>query len=134
MGIVSSLGFGLEETFQSLKSCNSGIAPITHLSTVHKNDFVAGEIKNSTSQLAEICGKPGLNRTVLLSIMAAREALKQAGKNSSARTGLISSTTVGGMTNTELQYKNFIDGKNFPPFIEEHFSGKSFELQYDPLH
>jgi 3-oxoacyl-[acyl-carrier-protein] synthase-1 len=37
------------------------------------------------------------------------------------------------MTNTELQYKNFIEGKEFPVFIEEHFSGKGTDHLADDL-
>jgi len=133
MGIVSSLGIGVAENLDRLRNCKTGISPITFLPTTHKNEFVAGELKLPTSELEALCGKPGLNRTVLLSILAAREALKQAGTSAGARTGLISSTTVGGMTNSEMHYKAFMEGKKYPDFIEEHFSGKGTDHLADDL-
>jgi 3-oxoacyl-[acyl-carrier-protein] synthase II len=127
MGIISAIGSSVEETFQSLSGCRSGIARINHLNTTHKNEFVAGEVKHSNEDLSKIAGTLNDNRTTLLGLIAAREAINTAGiKNiKEARTGFISSTTVAGMCHTELLYKDFFENKTNENFIDSHFSGVS---------
>ncbi len=127
MGIISAIGDSVEECFQSLSSCKSGIGPITHLQTSHRHDFVAGEVKHSNAELETIASVKNYNRTTLLALIAAKEALKKAGitDTSSAKTGFISSTTVAGMCHTELLYKDFFEKKSNENFIDSHFSGVS---------
>lgn len=127
MGIISALGDSVEQSLETLLSCKSGIGPIQYLQTTHRNDFVAGEVKHSNSELEQIAGIKNYNRTTLLAYIAAREALRQAKINdsSSARTGLISSTTVAGMCHTELVYQDFFAKKTSENFIDSHFSGVS---------
>lgn len=127
MGIISSLGDSVEETLRSLSECRTGIGKIKHLQTVHRDEFVAGEVKHSNEELKQIAGTRNYNRTTLLGIIAARQALKNAGINNitEARTGFISSTTVAGMCYSELLYKDFFDNKTNENFIDSHFGGVS---------
>src|ERR1700752_3048021 len=101
IGIISAIGKNVEETFSSLRETKSGIGKINHLQTIHKNAFVAGEVKYSLQELENLAGlkNPTYNRTTLLGLLAAREALASAGiKDASAyRTGFISASSVGGM-------------------------------------
>lgn len=127
MGIISAIGDNVEATLTSLTDCKSGIGKINYLNTQHKNDFVAGEVKHSNEALLKIAGSGNYNRTTLLALIAAKEALQHSGiKNTKeARTGFISSTTVAGMCHSELVYKDFFDGKTNENFIDSHFSGVS---------
>lgn len=127
MGIISAIGDNVEATLTSLTDCKSGIGKINYLNTHHKNDFVAGEVKHSNEALLKIAGSGNYNRTTLLALIAAKEALQHSGiKNTKeARTGFISSTTVAGMCHSELVYKDFFDGKTNENFIDSHFSGVS---------
>lgn len=127
MGIISAIGDTVEESYQSLLSCKTGIGKINYLQTNHKDEFVAGEVKHSNSELEKIAGVSGYNRTTLLALIAAREALKQANisDGKSARTGFISSTTVAGMCHSELLYKDFFSKNTDENFIDSHFSGVS---------
>ena len=127
MGIISAIGDNVEATLTSLTACKSGIGKINYLITQHKNDFVAGEVKHSNEALLKIAGSGNYNRTTLLALIAAKEALQHSGtKNTKeARTGFISSTTVAGMCHSELVYKDFFDGKTNENFIDSHFSGVS---------
>ncbi len=135
MGIISSIGNNVEETYLSLVNSKTGIGPINHLKTIHKDDFVAGEIPHSNSELELLAGIKGHNRTTLLGLIAARQAIQQAGIDDiqQARTGLISSTTVGGMTHTELLYKDFFENKYPSNFIESHFCGYGTNVIADQL-
>ncbi|MEO6306098.1 MAG: beta-ketoacyl-[acyl-carrier-protein] synthase family protein [Bacteroidia bacterium] len=127
IGIISAIGNNIEETFLSLSECKTGIGKINHLSTIHKNDFLVGEVKQSNEELSKIAGVKNYNRTTLLGLIAAKEALQNSGiKNiKEARTGFISSTTVAGMCHSELLYKDFFENKTNENFIDSHFSGVS---------
>lgn len=127
MGIISAIGDSVEETFHSLSECKSGIGKINFLQTSHKEEFVAGEVKHPNEDLIKMAGGGNYNRTTLLAIIAAKEALKHSGiKNmKEARTGFISSTTVAGMCHTELHYKDFFEHRTNENFIDTHFSGVS---------
>jgi len=127
MGIISAIGDSVEENFLSLSQCKTGIAKINHLKTNHKNEFVCGEVKHSNEELNTIAGTKNYNRTTILGLIAAKEALHSAGIKAikEGRTGFISSTTVAGMCHTELIYKDFFDNKTNENFIDSHFSGVS---------
>lgn len=110
MGIVSSIGNNLPSNFKSLCELKAGIGTMQWLSTVHSNDLPVGEVKCSNEALADATGlSKKLPRTALLSCVAAREALMNAGWNKtlSARTGFISANTVGGMDKTEKFFEQF---------------------------
>ncbi len=116
VGIISSIGKGIDETIDSLKNSRSGIGVITLLETAYKNELPAAEVKATHEDLMEIAGikdKRPYSRTALLGIIAARQALRHAFIDDIAayRTGLISATTVGGMDKSEVFYRPFIENK-----------------------
>ncbi len=127
VGIISAIGNSVEETLHSLTEGKTGIDKIKYLKTLHKNDFVVGEVKLSNNDLTDISGIKNYNRTTLLGYIAAKEALKNACiiNMHEGRTGFISSTTVAGMCKSELLYKDFFEGKTNENFIDNHFSGVS---------
>ncbi|MDI1356456.1 MAG: beta-ketoacyl-[acyl-carrier-protein] synthase family protein [bacterium] len=127
MGIISAIGNSVEETFQSLNACKTGIGKIHHLKTRHRDDFLVGEIPFSNVQLAEMAESQVFDRTTLLGLIAAQQALINAriGDMKEARTGFISSTTVAGMPHSELLYKDFFENRYQGNFIDSHFSGVS---------
>ena len=108
-GIVSAIGIGKEATSEALRASRSGIAAPKHLATVHK-ELPVGEVDLSNSRMKELIGIPegkNISRTVLLGIIAAAEALKEAGLAKGLpgkRIALVSGTTVGGMDMTEQFY------------------------------
>ena len=131
MGIVSSIGFGVEDTFDALVNYRTGVHPLTILDSIHKDEFVMGEIKLSHKELMEKAGvnpdKP-FTRTALLGILAAQQAVVNAGLSNEEllETGLISASTVGGMDRSELYYKDFLEGE-YKEFIDTHHAGDSTE-------
>ncbi|MFY9310726.1 MAG: beta-ketoacyl-[acyl-carrier-protein] synthase family protein [Bacteroidia bacterium] len=127
MGILSAIGKTVDETLHSLSEGKTGIGPIEYLSTVHKHEFVAGEVKYSNEELETLAGIGKYNRTTLLGYIAAKQAMDHAGivNANDARTGFISSTTIAGMCYTELRYKDFFEHKTNENFFDSHFGGVS---------
>jgi 3-oxoacyl-(acyl-carrier-protein) synthase len=123
MGIISSIGMNTDEHFKSLIGFRTGFGKIEILPTVHKDALPAFEIKISDDDLCTIAGVQqgeGYSRTALLGIIAAGEALRSAQMSNikEERTGLISTTTVGGMREFEAHYGDLIDDKKSGPFMQ----------------
>jgi 3-oxoacyl-(acyl-carrier-protein) synthase len=110
LGIITSIGNNLSTNLQSLINGKTGIRKMQWLQTNHHGDLPVGEVKCSNEELAAVTGlSPNLPRTTLLSAIAARDALSDAGwnKNIPMRTGFISANTVGGMDKTENFFNLF---------------------------
>ncbi len=106
MGIITSIGTTTEENFDSLLSLKSGIGKLELFSSIHADTIPVGEIKLSDAALckmAEVEENSGYTRTALIALIATKESLASAQISNlkEARTGLISSTTVGGMREFE---------------------------------
>lgn len=130
MGIISSIGSTVEENFQSLISKKSGISAIELIETRHSNDIKVGEIKITNQQLQQILNLPEDNtftRTGLLGAFAAKQAIENANITdiNDVRSGLISSTSVGGMDFTEKHYKQYEKHPEYIKYINSHNAGDS---------
>lgn len=138
MGIISAIGNNVEENLNSLKSGQHGISDITLFETRHKGNIKTGEIKLSNDELAE---KLHLNedhhatRTALLGMVAAKEAIESSGISdiNEYKTGLISSTSVGGMDVTEKYFYTYEDFPEKQQYIHSHDAGNSSLLIADYL-
>lgn len=107
VGVVSAIGWGVEENLLSLRRRQTGIGKITLFPT--DVQVPAGEIKLSDGELKKRLGIPVGNivpRTALLAIAAVREAIGDAGLTDETlkRTAFISATSVGGMDISERIY------------------------------
>ena len=110
MGIVSAIGSDTQTNLDSLCDERTGIGTMQWLLSSRHRALPVGEVKLSNAELAAITGlSDRLPRTALLSCMAAKETLINAGwkKENTLRTGFISANTVGGMDKTENFYKQF---------------------------
>lgn len=113
MGVVCAIGIDQSAVLDSLLSSRSGIGPVRYLDTVHR-DMPVGEVRMSDKELYAALGlewsEPVMPRSALLGIMAAREALAQAGLESmdTGRAVLVSGTTVGGMDRSERYYSHYL--------------------------
>lgn len=135
--MISAIGNNVQEAYSNLLSSKTGIGKVNHLTTRYKDEYVLGEVKLSNTQLMDLISSHSseLNRTSLLGIAAAREAVLHSGIDlkDGLRTGLISSTTVAGMCKTELYYDEIIkSGKHFD-VLEAHDCGESTEEIADYL-
>ena len=124
IGIVSAIGLNADENFHSLKSHVSGInwSPVYNL--------MLGEVKLSNEQIIQLLDLPNedFSRTTLLSLLAAKEAW---GKNKilgDVRTGIISSTSVGGLDRIEKYYFESQKNKSSETYkLMTHDNGRTTE-------
>jgi 3-oxoacyl-[acyl-carrier-protein] synthase II len=135
--MISAIGNNVQEAYTNLSNAKTGIGKVTHLKTRYKDEYVLGEVKLSNEQLRDLIGNhsPALNRTSLLGIAAAREAVQHSGIDlrDGLRTGLISSTTVAGMCNTELFYGEMVNEGKHLEILDAHDCGESTEEIADYL-
>lgn len=123
IGIVSALGVGTEATLASLRQCKSGIEGIKYLETEHK-DLPAGEVKLSNEQMSQMLGLEAPYtelRTVLLGILAAKEAMSSAllTQTDLRKCVFVNGTTVGGMDKAEKYFKEVLDKDVVTPVTSE---------------
>lgn len=129
IGAISSIGLNAAECFNSICENKSGISNIEILKTVHKNSFLAGEIKLNNTELYNKINSPKISnnqtRTSLLGIIAAQEAISDSGidiQDTGIKTGIISATTNGGMDRTETE---LFENENDFDFVKTHSCGDS---------
>ena len=129
VGVVSAIGCGKADTLDALRSGRSGVGPVRYLETSLK-EYPVGEVPLSNAQMAALTGAPASwPRTTLMSILAIREALAEAGLRSmetpdqvggdGASRILVSGTTVGAMDLTE---------KIYPEYSPDHSCGACTDL------
>ncbi|WP_437919196.1 beta-ketoacyl-[acyl-carrier-protein] synthase family protein [Sphingobacterium sp. LRF_L2] len=138
MGIISSIGCSVEENMTALLQGAHGISRIENFQTKHAEDIWVGEIKYSNEELVQLLGGPtksNFTRTALLGMYAASAAVKSAGIDNinSVRTGLISSTSVGGMDYTERYFYDYLQKPELYPYITAHDAGDSTQKIADYL-
>ncbi|MDF2933598.1 MAG: beta-ketoacyl-[acyl-carrier-protein] synthase family protein [Chryseobacterium sp.] len=130
MGIISSIGNNVEENFISLTTGKHGISDIQLFETRHKGNIKTGEIKLSNEELVhklQLNEDNNVTRTTLLGMIAAKEAVESAGISdiNEYKTGLISSTSVGGMDITEKYFYTYEDFPEKQKYIDSHDAGNS---------
>ncbi|MDQ8142831.1 beta-ketoacyl-[acyl-carrier-protein] synthase family protein [Chryseobacterium sp. CFS15] len=130
MGIISSIGNNVEENFISLTTGKHGISDIQLFETRHAGNIKTGEIKLSNEELVQklqLSEDNNVTRTALLGMVAAKEAVESAGISdiNEYKTGLISSTSVGGMDVTEKYFYTYEDFPEKQKYIDSHDAGNS---------
>jgi 3-oxoacyl-[acyl-carrier-protein] synthase II len=105
-GVVSPLGFGLEETLRSLREAKDCVSPVTAFPVDHCRCQTAGQVANGPLAAAnEHASHPErLHRVARMMILAMKEALAQAGDFRPELT--VVGTTSGGMTFGEQYYRS----------------------------
>ena len=104
-GLVSPLGFGLEETAESLRRGRDCVAPVEHFSVEDCRCKTAAQVSDDRLQEYAEAGRRGRrqHRAALMMIGAMREALQQAPGFRPELT--VVGTTSGGMTFGEEYYR-----------------------------
>ncbi len=112
-GIISGIGCGEEETFQSLIEKRSAIGSVLFLETALSR-YPVSEVKRSNEELCQLAGLPYediYSRTFLLGLIAAQQAVCMSGcKTELPSMGILGATTVGGMDLNERYYKELLTG------------------------
>lgn len=132
MGIISAIGNNVAENYSSLLEGRTGISHISKIDTIHKGSIMVGEIEFTNRELEAKLGlgpNNNYSRTALLGAIAAKEAIEDAKITNikAYKTGLISSTSVGGMDMTEKFYYDYLESEDNRRYIEGHHAGDSTE-------
>lgn len=138
VGAITAIGNTIAGCLAALEREEPGMGSITYLETAHRNQIPVAEVKLDNEALAKLAGLPShISRTALLSSIAAKEALIDAGIEniSSLRTGFISANTVGGMDKTEHFFAEFLTDPSKGKLREvlHHECGSVSELVADHL-
>src|SRR5256885_10864391 len=104
-GIVSPLGFGMEETLRSLREAKDCVTPVTAFPVDRCRCKTAGQVANGPLAAANrfVAHPERLHRVARMMILAMKEAMKQAGDFQPDLT--VVGTTSGGMTFGEQYYR-----------------------------
>jgi 3-oxoacyl-(acyl-carrier-protein) synthase len=137
-GIISAIGNNIAETLASFEQGKAGMGAITMMDTVHRNQLPVAEVKLTNKQLSEMTGLSiDTSRTILLSLVAAKEAVADAAipKLADLRTGFVSANTVGGMDKSENFYVDFLadNSKGKLKYVFDHECGSMTEVVADKL-
>ena len=137
-GIITAIGNNTAENLLSLEQEKAGMNEIQYLDSVHRKRLPVAEVKCSNEELANMAGLPAqVSRTALLSSIAAKEAISNAGIENfhALRTGFISANTVGGMDKTEHFFPAFLSDINKGRLrdVVNHECGAVTELVADEL-
>jgi len=137
-GVISAIGNNLSENLDALENCRTGIGKMKYLDSVYRDKLPVAEVKLSNEALSQLAGLPVTkSRTALLSAIAAREAISNAGIDDlkKYRTGFISANSVGGMDKSEKFFVQFLSGSNKGKLrdVIHHECGSVTELVADAL-
>lgn len=130
MGIISAIGNTVEENYNALLSGQSGVGELTLFESIHCETIKVGQVKKTTEQLIaelELSCDNNYTRTALLGAYAAKEAIANAGIRdiNDRKTGLISSTSVGGMDYTEKYFFEYEATEASRKYIDAQGAGDS---------
>lgn len=130
IGIISSIGKTVDEHRNALIAGKHGITRVENFATKQKDHIWVGEIKQTNEELADMVGIAeghSFTRTAMLGAYAAHAAVQSAGiaDINAVRTGLISSTSVGGMDFTERYFYAYLENPALYPYITTHDAGDS---------
>jgi 3-oxoacyl-[acyl-carrier-protein] synthase-1 len=126
IGAISAIANSSADILSALREERHGIKPISILKTELSGKYLAGEVKLTNEELQHQSTIEGMqSRTTLLAAVALKDVLDSAklSKEVLQQTGIISSTTVGGMDQTEEHYYDFKNNKKVE-FAKLHPSGQ----------
>lgn len=112
IGLITAVGKDPKENLASVRALSSGVRPIRLLDTAHRNEMPLAEVLLDNEQLGRLAGISGAagdySRTMLLGLVAARQALDGAGIKDVEGMGMVGATSVGGMDRSERFYEAFL--------------------------
>ncbi len=130
MGIISAIGNNVSENYNALIEERVGITKVSKINTIHNDSIMVGEISFTNKEFEkqlDLSVSNNYSRTAMLGVFAAKQAVKDAGINDikKYKTGLISSTSVGGMDMTEQYYYDYLQDETHHKYIDSHHAGDS---------
>jgi 3-oxoacyl-[acyl-carrier-protein] synthase-1 len=138
IGAISAIGNNVAECLYALENGQAGMGKMFFSDSAHKEKIPVAEVKLDNDDLSQLAVLPATkSRTALLSMIAAREAINNAGIENFAewRSGFISANSVGGMDKTEKFFTEFLaDNQNGKlRDVVHHECGSVTELVADGL-
>jgi 3-oxoacyl-(acyl-carrier-protein) synthase len=124
IGVVSAIGLNAEENLRSLKS------GVTGINGSPDYNLMLAEVKLNNEEIIRLLNLPAIDysRTSLLSLLAAKEAWGNNKIHNEIRTGLISSTSIGGLDRTEKYYFESIKNQSSDNYkLMTHDNGRTTE-------
>lgn len=114
IGLMTAIGDTAAENLKSIHDGATGLTRIAHIETINRDRFPVCEIRHGNRDLSSMAGLESgqeISRTALLGLVAAGEALSNAGLASSGDIdcGIVSANSVGGMDRSELFYPDFLE-------------------------
>ncbi len=133
MGIVSAIGMNAADTLDSLSWSKTGLGPIHWVDTRLSGQVIAGEVPYADEVLRQRANVPQLplaTRTTLLGLLAAGQAIEQAGiaPTDGIRTGFISASTVGGIVESEKVHAAVLAGTYPGSFVDTNEGAESTDF------
>ena len=123
MGVISSIGYNLEENFDSLRNKRDGISLGTESTLM---PLFAGRIPKTSKELKSFLGRSVVeiaNRSTLLGLIAAKEAWTNRIEHPEIRTGIIAGTSFGQSDLSDTFLADSLDKKR--RFLSTHDNGAS---------
>ncbi len=102
IGAISAAGYGAKQGYGVVKSGSDGLTPLSLFESGLKETPLCGQI-NADVYKSLAADMP--NRTSVLAMAAAQEAMAPVKKPGSLRLGITFATTVAGMTRSEIFYR-----------------------------
>ncbi|MDB5131887.1 MAG: beta-ketoacyl-[acyl-carrier-protein] synthase family protein [Mucilaginibacter sp.] len=138
VGVISAIGNNVPEHLAAFEREEASMGEITMLDTIYHGKIPVAEVKLKNNELANMTGMPpDISRTTLLSLVAAQEALTDAGipDLNKLRTGFVSANTVGGMDKSEDFFIDFIkdNSKGKLKNVYDHECGSVTEIVAEKL-
>src|SRR5690625_295396 len=138
LGIISSIGLSIDEHLLNLRSGKHGLSHAKNVKSKYADTFYFGEIKNTDADLKEIlniASAQSLSRTCLLALYAFKNAIHDAAwseKEWQAKdTAFISSSTVGGMSNTDALYVDANAKLKPSPYVHSYHGAEHAQYIFD---
>ena len=135
-GILCAIGTDKQQVLQSLQACRTGIRPMRHLQSVHR-ELPVGEVPLSDDDMRRLLALEHaeyVSRTTLMAMLAVRQALADAAVDSTSlrerprRVILVSGTTVAGMDVTERYFADMLQSGRHLGALLNHSAGRGTEM------
>lgn len=118
-GAISAAGLNADEAFKHISEGKTALQPLSLFDSGMKINPLAGEISEDPQKLLPYKTP---NRSTALAMLAVEQSLCDISSLKGLKLGLFNATTVGGMTESELFYDEYLKDKSVAQKASEIFS------------
>lgn len=109
IGAVSAAGINLNDAYKKVSSGESALSPLSLFESGLKENPLAGELSEDPQK---VLSYDTPNRSTALAMISIEQAMKGIDSLDNLNLGLFTATTVGGMTDSELFYDEYLKNKS----------------------